>query len=158
MAVIFLVVIVVLFVAYLALFGFGTLGRFIGRSLVNDRQNKAADSLMVLMREKAKASGGSFVPKDYIHQRVTAFVLDEAGKQFFIGSASGGLRGKIYPLSDIINYGSGHGWNGKSQKFFLDVTVNDLECPTWRLLFGSSTAELARVTAAIDVARHRLAA
>jgi len=107
---------------------------------------------------KRRVEGITFNPdKKFIFSH-TAIAFDTKEKLFYVGTRlQGPVKGAIYPISKLIKYNSGHDWRGKYQKFFLDLTIDDIASPVWRIWFGGDHHTLAQVTSTIDVVWHHAA-
>ncbi len=143
----FLVILAIL--AFLAMFIVpGVLAKSAGAGAVHASQNARASRIARDMEERGKELG--FTPDKSFISKGLAF--DTTHGLFYIGIEEGrSLSGGIYPFSSLLKYSSGHDWVMEHQKFFLDLTVKDINNPSWRIWFGGDHALLAQVTATIDV-------
>lgn len=126
----------------------------IGRALVNSRNSSTATDLEKDLLQRSQ--GTSFSADKIFLRGGGGMAFDTKNSMFYVGTTERGkVRGGIYSITKLIKYGSGHDWLGKHQKFFLDLTVDDIDAPAWRLWFGGDHRSLAELTSTIDVLTRR---
>jgi len=129
-------------------------GAAVGRGLLGAAERKTVGLFARDMESAGEARG--FNPSKTFVWAGGSIAFDIVGNTFYIASLEHGrIRSSIYPTAGLMNYSSGHDYIGKHQKFFVDVTIDDLSSPVWRLWFGGDHRKMAELTSTIDVVWRR---
>ena len=78
--------------------------------------------------------------------------FDLQNKKFYIAIKSGSLiKSKIYNFEELYKYTTGSDMLLNHQKYYIDLLVNDVYCPRYRLWFGGNQTAVDDATAFIDL-------
>lgn len=78
--------------------------------------------------------------------------FDLQNKQFYVAIKSGSsIKSKIYNLEELYKYTTGSDMLLNHQKYYIDLLINDVSCPRYRLWFGGNSTSVDDATAFIDL-------
>ena len=130
------------------------LGLFI-RSVINGAKRSGYQNLYDVLRSR-----GGFNPQREFIMPEGGIAFDMDGGKFFIAQKTkgGGLDGKIYPLKSLLKYMPGSSQRGQEIDHYVEISVDDIRMPLYRIWTGQNRTKVSEITSIIDIAWRRVGA
>lgn len=133
------VLLVAIAIPVVALFLAPTLiGLFIGQQIQASRERAGRRATELSLQRASALHAAGFQPDKRFFGGEGGLAFDTGRKLVFISSpvARGQEQGRIYPIGAVLKWRKSSWTNARNvETHFMDLTVNDVDHPTWRVGF-----------------------